>query len=355
MRSDANDFWVDPNAKLCLSVAEACFASLKCRTSVSQHNTRYFALPGITLTVDSVGAEVGTLLTAAFAPREISKPPLDADVLVWRIGDVEGTGENPIFPELPTAMDGLGNFNSSMDGNLFIERRHGLTSVYDHKTRVITSICRGVNTLENDLIAKPILRFLMGILQQKGIHLAHAALVGLNGRGLLVTGKGGMGKSTISSIALRNGLSFCGDDFVALKRTDDGIIGYSLYATLLLYPSQIAQHPHFNEHCRVSNSVEIPKTAIILGSDFDAQTVGSLIVDAIAVPQITEQPLSKLCPMSRAAALRALTPTSVFSSPWREVDRARFLMGLAVDLKCFAYHSGSDFPKISDPVSERYG
>lgn len=355
MGSEETNFWVDPNAERCGEMAAECFASLMSKAPATEINTRHFALPGIALTVESAGAEVGTLLTAAFSHLETNGPADQGESLLWRIGDAAASGQFPNFPPLPSTMHKLGNFNTSRNGTLFVERRRGLVSVYDHHSRIVTSICEGADTLENDLIAKPLLRFLMGILQQKGIYLAHAALVGLNGRGLLVTGKGGMGKSTISSAALGGGLSFCADDFVALQRVDDAVIGHSLYATLLLHPDQVDLHLYFQGQCRASHSQEVPKTVVILGSKFKEQAVASLRIDAIAVPKITDDPKSELQPLSWVAALRALTPTSVFSSPWREVEQARFLIGLATDLSCFEYLSGSDFSRIPDPVRERYG
>lgn len=333
----------------------ACYASLSSTAPPNETRSRHFALPGIALTVEATGAEAGALLTAAFSHLETSGPAPEGTPLVWRIGDASPLEAFPNFPPLPTAMHDLGNFNISEDGTLFVERRRGMVTVYDHQNGVITSICQGADALENDVIAKPLLRFLMGILQQNRIYLAHAALVGLNGQGVLVTGKGGMGKSTISSAALGGGLSFCGDDFVALQRVDGAIIGHSLYATLLLHPDQVALHPHFSGLCRASHSVEVPKTVVILGKAFERQTVTRLRIEAMAVPKITADPMSCLQPLSRVAALRALTPTSVFSSPWREVERARFLIDLAADLSCFEYVSGSDFSQISDPVRGRYG
>ena len=349
------DAWADGSAETCKSMSDASFQSLSRTAPPHEHRTQHFALPGYTLIVQSVGKEVSSLLTAAFSHLAIDTPANDKDTLLWRIGDTSLTGDHPDFPPPPDGVQKYGNFNHGNKHDLFVERRQGLVSVYDHNSGAITSISCGAAYLENDQIAKPLLRFLLGILLQKGIYLAHAALVGLNGRGLLVTGKGGMGKSTISSTALRNGYSFCSDDFVALQRVGDEIVGHSLYSTLMLHPDQLPEHPHFEGHIRPASSENIPKSVVILGSGFRKQTVARLLVDGIAIPQITDAPHSELRTISRAAALRALTPTSVFSSPWREVERARFLMDLAANLPCFTYQSGSDFSQISEPLRKRYG
>ena len=354
MDSENSDIWVDPNAEICRVIATDCFSSLASTAPDTERSTRHFALPGTALTIESTGTDTGQLLTAAFAHLETDGPAPEGKPLVWRIADAGAPGTFPEFPPPPSPMPEFGIFNVSPEGDLFIERRRGMVSVCDPKSRVITSICQGADALENDVIAKPLLRFLMGILHQQGIYLAHAALVGLNGRGLLVTGKGGMGKSTISSAALYGGLSFCADDFVAVQRIGDTIIGHSLYATLMFHRDQLERHPHFEGQCRAARSAVVPKSVVILGAKFKAQTVARLQIDAIAVPRISDAPRSHLQPMSRVAALRALAPTSVFASPWRRVDLAQFLIDLAADLSCYEYVSGSNFAGISEPVRERY-
>ncbi|WP_322867254.1 hypothetical protein U5922_014375 [Aquicoccus sp. G2-2] len=353
--TQSDDYWVDPTAELCAEIADGCFDALKQNAPASEPDFRYFSLPGISLAVETRGCEAGNLLCAAFEHLERPTPAPAGTSLLWRIGDCALIGEFPDFPAPPRPLHPLGNFNLSDDGALFVERRRTMVSIYDHKQGVVTTLCRSAQELENDVIAKPLLRFLLGILQQQDIFISHAALIGSRGRGLLVTGKGGMGKSTISAASLGVGLAFCSDDFVALQRDGDRIIGHSLYASLLLHPDQLALHPHLGNCARQSRSEVVPKTVVTLRSAFAGQTVASLIVDAIAVPRISPEPHSELTQMSKAAALLALAPTSVFSSPWREVERARFLMGLGADLPCFTYNSGSDFARIPDPVRQRYG
>jgi hypothetical protein len=355
MTEMGKEIWIDPNAQFCEDIAQTCYADILGSVSQSEIFQRVYALPGLILKVVGAGHEVANLLTAAFSHLRASDYiEAEHETLTWHIGDVSLISSAPEFPLLPTGMHELGNFNCSASGHIFIERRSGLVTVYNRKTHIVTSICDGAGKIENDVIAKPLLRFLMGILQLKGIHLAHSALVGLNGKGILVTGKGGKGKSTISSAALLGGLSFCADDFVALQRTGTGIVGHSLYATLLLHENQLPKHPHLRAYCRRSHSATVPKTVVILAGNFAGQTVQSLAIDAITVPHIVAGTASSLQPISRVEALRALTPTSVFSSPWRSVETARFLFDLATELPCYAYHSGSVFEDISQPVKDRY-
>lgn len=353
--SNENKLWLDPKAETCAEIADACYSNLSEMVDPAQRATRYFALPGITLEVEIIGRDVGDALCAAFAHLKTDSVNSARDTIVWRIVDSGLLDWQTLFPPAPIPDQKHGNFSADANADIFVERRNGLVSVYAPGKKTITSICSGINDLENDVIAKPLLRFLIGILQQKSIYISHAALIGKNGRGLLVTGKGGVGKSTISSASVGGGLDFCADDFVALEKRDGKVFGHSLYATVLLNSDQLAYHPHFDDIAHPSTSLEVPKTLVTMATKFSHQMVRSMEVDAIAVPKICTNPSSSLTPTSKSAVLRALTPTSVFSSPWREVDRAHFLLDLAQNMDCFTYLSGSDFLRIPDPIKERYG
>jgi hypothetical protein len=61
-----------------------------------------------------------------------------------------------------------------------------------------------------------------------------------------------------------------------------------------------------------------------------------------------------MVPGSRAAVLRALTPSSVFFSPWREAQRARFLFDAVGALPAFTWQSGSDFAHIATPLLDAH-
>jgi GT2 family glycosyltransferase len=74
--------------------------------------------------------------------------------------------------------------------------------------------------------------------------LVHAAAVGLGGRGVLITGRGGVGKSTCALSCLGAGFDYVGDDYVLLSR-HDGLRAYSLYRTAKIKQADLGFFPGF--------------------------------------------------------------------------------------------------------------
>lgn len=333
MPATAED-WIDPRAEACRDAVLADWAGAR------RGAPRHFRLPGLALTAE--GAAAGPLCRAFAHLAEASAP--EGAPLAWRVAEA---GE--LFPP-PEPLGRYGTLRRSAANDLIIEWRPGMVSVCEVAARRITTVLADPEKVPGDFLAKPLLPFLVGLLHAEGFTAAHAALVGRGGRGLLVTGRGGLGKSTIAAAALRAGFEFCGDDFVALRRGTEGFEGLSLYCTLLLRPQQakrlgLAAGPPSPEG----------KSLVHAAAAFPGQVRRSMRIEAVAVPEISLEPGSALRPAGRGAALRALAPSSIFASPWREASRAGTLFDLVAAVPALVYQSGRDPARIADPLKERYG
>lgn len=349
----SQDPWLDPQADRIADCASDTFERI-CRRSDRERGQRSFALPGCDLEVRYVGRPVGDALCGAFDHLDAA---IGGDVprLEWRIADRSGIADLPAMPDPPRPLHSFGSLHRNGSNTLLIERRRGFVTVLDQQAMRLTTIVDGARSIDTDLAAKPLLRFLMSLLLTRGVVLCHAALVGGRDAGLLVTGKGGAGKSTITAAALTGGAGFCADDFVALERRDGELIGHCLYSTVMLTGEQMARFPALAEHATRLRRDTFAKHLVRLAVPFRDRIVRSMRIDGVAVPHIVGTATSALVPASRAAMLRAIAPTSVFSSPWREVERTRFLFEQVGRLEPMHYRSGSDFSKISDPLRDRYG
>jgi hypothetical protein len=80
--------------------------------------------------------------------------------------------------------------------------------------------------------------------EQTGGVLVHGAVVGNGDGGVLITGKGGIGKSTTALTCLAAGFDYVGDDYVALYF--DGVVtAHSLYCTAKVNPDNAARFAQF--------------------------------------------------------------------------------------------------------------
>jgi len=80
------------------------------------------------------------------------------------------------------------------------------------------------------------------LMEQRGLQLVHAAAFGDENGGVLITGKGGVGKSTTSLAALTAGMTFIGDDYLIVGLEPEPT-AYTLYSTAKLQPHQAARFP----------------------------------------------------------------------------------------------------------------
>jgi hypothetical protein len=164
----------------------------------------------------------------------------------------------------------------------------------------------------------------------EGGQIVHAGLVARNSRGVLFAGRGGAGKSTAALACAEAGFGYLGDDCTALYPGDDGaFMGYSLYGSALLDPGHLACFPRLAPHTlAVAESVQ-GKAAVMLPEVAAVRLADGVPIHAVALPRITDRPLSATRPATRAEAFLALAPYSilVFSGQGpRAVKRLRALV-----------------------------
>ena len=190
--------------------------------------------------------------------------------------------------------------------------------------------------------AAPIRRILHWWAQSEGAQLTHAAAVGTPEEGAaVVVGASGSGKSTTALSCLGSPLKFLGDDYVLLRRVPRSMV-YSLFATGKLEPNHLPSWGRF--HADVVNGERLAeeKAVLQLAGRHAAQLIDSLPVRCIVVPRIVPGGRTRIVPLARAAAFRAVAPSTVFQSPGAGVADFHFLADLVRELPCRQLELGAD-------------
>lgn len=142
--------------------------------------------------------------------------------------------------------------------------------------------------------------------------LAHAAVVARDGHGVLLTGRGGSGKSTTTVAALFEGLGTCGDDFVMVDQAAPGPAAFCLYDTIKLDEPALARFPELAARVANPERAADQKARIHLSDVMPGRLVASVPLIGVVQPVITDDAMPSLQPVSPGVVLRALAPTTLF-------------------------------------------
>jgi hypothetical protein len=185
----------------------------------------------------------------------------------------------------------------------------------------------------------PLRTLLNWLLASSPATLAHAAVVCEGERGLLLAGAGGSGKSTTTVACLGIGLATCGDDFVAVT---GGTVprAHALFDTIKLDERSLALFRGLA--AQVANPDPPPGTkARIHLSDLDPSRLrASCSLTAIVVPRVAPGETTRIAPLPKTAALRALVPSTVFLTRGAEIETAAKLGALVRRLSTWELRIG---------------
>jgi hypothetical protein len=198
--------------------------------------------------------------------------------------------------------------------------------------------------------AAPLRAILHWWLGHHGMLQVHGGAVGIPEGGVMVVGRGGSGKSTTTLACLSSGLRYAGDDFVALAGKSEPWV-HSLYGSGKLEPHHLARFPTLQTW--VSNPVREADDKVIVFADEAAPgvAINGFPLRAVLVPRVVaQQPESRLKPISPAAALAALAPSTVLLLyPPAPGGLAR-MADLLKRVPCMSLELGSDVNQIPDAI-----
>ena len=138
--------------------------------------------------------------------------------------------------------------------------------------------------------------------QRCGLSFLHSACVGLNGKGILLSGAGGSGKSTLALTSLLCGIELLSDDYL-LIRSGDRPEAIRLYSSAYLTEEVLDRLPELKAHAYWTCE-ERKKTLIDLtqAPGFIAE---KLPLYAVVIPQIMH---AKTPSISKNPDIRTLIP-----------------------------------------------
>lgn len=187
-----------------------------------------------------------------------------------------------------------------------------------------------------------------------GRHVVHAACIGVPHGGVLLTGRGGSGKSTTTLACVESGLQIVGDDYAAIDV--ETATAHSLYNTIKLKTlADVARFPGLDRRVsnldRVGDDEHAEKAMVFLHEHFPSTLVKDMPVHAIVVPRIVDRRETAFVPASAALAFKALAPSTLFQLPGNSHDAFQALVGMVRRIPAYEIELGRDIAAIPAAIT----
>lgn len=160
--------------------------------------------------------------------------------------------------------------------------------------------------------------------------LVHGAVVGSGGRGVLLAGPGGSGKSTTTLACLQAGMQVVGDDYAAVDFTAEPARAWNLYRSIKV-----------GERETGAGGCDHRRT-LILGEDLPGAPTEMLELAALLLPRVAGGPHSSVSTATPAQALRALAPSTLLQIPQEKQPSMGLLAQLARTVPAYHLNLGAD-------------
>jgi hypothetical protein len=175
----------------------------------------------------------------------------------------------------------------------------------------------------------------------------HAGLVSKNGKGILLGGKGGVGKTTTALACLYSGFDYLGDDYIGMQALDDGsYIGHSIYSSAWLPKEILSMFPMPVPRVEYEEYPGRQRYLVFLHGLFPDHLPSSARIRAVVLPRVTYRASSRLCPATKPEALLTLAPSSMIHLPNSGARTLRNFASLVEQIPCYWLDSGTDIESI---------
>ncbi|HEY8155182.1 MAG TPA: hypothetical protein VII72_13735 [Myxococcota bacterium] len=318
---------IDPQAAgLCADVLES--AEQASRGSAPE---QAFRLCDALVTLRVAGGDFEAHLTRAL--RHAGAPPGGAAVPALRVFALDGRAAAgrlpPVWPFSYADQRHLERLHVSADRRVYVRLDEDTRTwqVFDRARRRAAIWTEDASRLPDWEQSFPLRTLLNWLLAPSPASLAHAAVVCDGERGLLLAGPGGSGKSTTTVACLEIGMQTCGDDFVAVTG-GAAPRAHALFDTVKLDERSLALFPHLAPHAVGPGPARGSKARIHLSELCPARLRPSCSLAAIVVPRVAPGEPTRVAPLAKTAALRALVPSTVFLTRGAELETAAKLGAL---------------------------
>ncbi len=312
-----------------------------------------FRVAGQRIRARIVGAQLADFLTRPFAHLRVASSD-DSLALRWDCwdGEATGTARPPPPPDeiiLRQNADERAVYRTLGQNWIDQLERHGADRWIHGPERQIIGWYESAATCPISERTRPLMDVLPRWLPTTDRQMYHAALVASGGRGAMLIGPSGAGKTTTALACLTGGLDFLGDDHCAVSLDAGAVVGYSLFAAGRLFPEDLDRFPALRP-AAVTDTHE-DKALVLLHPTFKQQLPSSVPLRALLLPQQISGSESFIRPATSMQVALALMPSMRLLTPDLLATAFERYTGLAERLPCFWLDLGHDLKRVPPVIA----
>lgn len=308
-------------------------------------------LPRLELTAHLDAGPLANAVAQGFVPAPGDQAPADTCRIFIAHPGIDGIDTPASWGQAPFTQHAFATrlAEAGLRGNHF----HDLDfwQFYDPDRRVGVQLMTANDSFPPWEPGAPLRPFLHWEYAARGMRLAHAGTLGIDGRGILLAGSGGAGKSGTVVAGLLNGLDSVGDDYVLIDLAD-GPAAHPLFATLKQDPGGFGRLG-LKHRLKSYGALNWQGKHQFRIDDIAARPIPArLDIIALVVPHISGGEASSIMPVSRKEAMIALAPSGIAQMPGERESGFRFFSDLTRQLPCYRLSLGTQPREIASTIAD---
>ncbi len=237
------------------------------------------------------------------------------------------------------------------DGNVKIAdlHDHGLIRI-DDRQGCVDGYVVNPSALHRDVCTAIFHFVLTELLKRKGMYAIHATALEKGGRGFLMPGQSGRGKTTCCIALLRSGYRFLADDHPFVRATNTGLELLSFPEKIDVTDTTVAFFPELQQANGYLHQ-GLYKRYFYAGDLYPSEKIDSCKPAFIILPHVADCLHSHLEPLAKGQVLEELLPQSLLVFD-KEVAQQQFqtLSRLVQQADCYRLYCGQDVLKLPELI-----
>lgn len=308
---------------------------------------RYYDIAGTTVCLVFAGDALIPFLSPALSHLQLPEDSdAEATIHIW---DSESTGVEMIPPPCEkhhyTDRGDIWGFNSNRIKTAFHWSEFSV-NVMDLDTNNAVYWIKNPENLPYWATSSPFRTIFNWWMEKNGGQLMHAAAVGTDDGAVLITAKGGAGKSTTAVSSLLDGMYYLADDYLIVKKDPTPKV-FTLYSTAKIGVNDAHQFPGLKEYTAEHIDEDQEKNVFFLHPAFQDQIAKELRIKTILMPSIQpDQEETTFSPISFWRINRAMSFTTMAQLPGAGTHTHEFFQELCESLPTMTLNLGYDIAQV---------